>query len=138
MEKVLTYDKLVDGEVVEMPIRFRSTANLPLIYAEQFGGELFLDLSKIAGAWHPGDKEAGTKGYFEEFADMSGAYKVIWALAKCADKSIEPPTEWFDQFEDGIPVWVWFAELHELMTASFSGLRKNVPAAVSQQAQQES
>ena len=129
MEKILVYKKQENGELVEQQVRFKSTASLPVIYAEQFGRELFPDLDSIITSWHPGDKEKNTRGYFDDRANMSLVYKIVWALAKCADRTILPPIEWLDTFEDGLPIWEWFAELSDLMFASFTGATKTAPAA---------
>lgn len=116
MEKILT----IDGRQV----RFKSTAALPLRYKAQFGRDLMADASAVLKCWHPG-KKAGEKGYFSDDLDLSIVYNVIWAMAKTASPDILPPLEWFDSFEAGLPIFDWFADLAELMLASFKGERKN-------------
>lgn len=114
MEKILNYE--------DRQVRFKSTAALPLRYKAQFGRDLFADSAVVQNSWH-GDEEGN--GYFDETLDMSLIYNVVWAMAKTADMSIKPPIEWFDEFENGLPIFTWFAELSELLTQSLSGQRKN-------------
>lgn len=121
MEKILT----IDGRQV----RFKSTAALPLRYKAQFGRDLVSDFSAVQKSWHPTPTEDGAEdgadgGYFDDTADFELIYNVLWAMAKTADPSIKPPLEWFDEF-DGLPVFNWFAELGDLITASFAGTQKN-------------
>lgn len=130
MEKILYYEEL-DGEtVVKKQMRFKATAALALKYKAQFGSDLFKDLKTVQSSWH---KDGDNPGHFDQNADISIVYNIVWAMAKSADPNILPPIEWFDSFEDGLPIWNWFAELSTMMTASFTGIEKNLQETESQQ-----
>ena len=135
MEKVLYYEAQDGDQVVKKQMRFKATAALALKYKEQFGSDLFKDLKTVQASWH---KDGDQPGYFDRNADISIVYNIVWAMAKSANPDLPPPIEWFDSFEDGLPIWVWFAELSPMMTASFSGTAKNLPETESQQQQSAS
>ena len=115
MEKALTYN--------DKQVRFKATASLPLRYKAQFGRDMFADIAAVQKSWHPAEDEQG--GHFDETLDLALIYNVVWAMAKTADASIKPPVEWYDEFEAGLPVFNWFAELSDMLVTSLMGTQKN-------------
>lgn len=123
-------------------IRFRATAALPLQYKAQFGRDLFSDLNKVQSCWHGPSivlsqeeiasgqmttehMEAFQAGYFDENLDLELLYNLVWAMAKCADRSIAPPLEWYDQFDEGLSIFGVFGDLSDILTRSMHGTIKN-------------
>ena len=134
MEKILT----IDGQ----DVRFKATAALPLQYKAQFGRDLFADMAKVQGCWHgptivlsaeeiaSGEMteehaQALTTGRFDDSLDLSMIYNIVWAMAKCADRNIKPPLEWYDQFEEGLSIFEVFGELSDILMRSMHGTIKN-------------
>lgn len=123
-------------------VRFRATAALPLQYKAQFGRDLFADMAKVQKCWHgptiilsaeeieseqmtEEHAQALATGHFDDNLDLGLIYNIVWAMAKCADRSIKPPLEWYDQFEDGISIFEVFGEVSDILMRSMNGTVKN-------------
>ena len=111
MEKIIN----IDGK----DVRFKSTAVLPLRYKAQFGRDMFADVVAIQDSW---DEE---KQQFTGRLDLELVYNVVWCMAKSANPEIEPPFEWYDQFEEGLPIFDAFGQLSEMLMKSIMGTQKN-------------
>ena len=85
----------IDGKNV----KFKSTGALPMRYKAQFGRDIFEDLYKMQGAGDMKNKKQPTIKDIESI-DFDTFYKIIWILAKTADKDIPEPIEWLDQFDE--------------------------------------
>lgn len=89
MEKTIK----IDGQ----DVKFKSTGALPMRYKSQFGRDFFQDLFKMQAAAEINNKEAPAIKDIEKL-DFDTFYKIIWTLAKTADKTIPEPIEWLDSF----------------------------------------
>ena len=85
----------IDGKNV----KFKSTGALPMRYKAQFGRDFFKDLYKMQSAVDMKNKKQPTIKDIESI-DFDTFYKIIWILAKTADKDIPEPIEWLDQFDE--------------------------------------
>ena len=85
----------IDGKNV----KFKSTGALPMRYKAQFGRDFFKDLYKMQSAVEKKNKKQPTIKDIESI-DFDTFYKIIWILAKTADKDIPEPIEWLDQFDE--------------------------------------
>lgn len=119
MEKTL----VIDGKAV----RFKSTAATTLRYKAQFGTDFFVDLLKMKPILDALEKDLD----FDELEyetlkhlDFELFYRIIWVLAKTADKTIPEPIEWLDTFSE-FPIKEILPELQDLLAASFQG-KKNL------------
>ena len=115
MEKTL----VIDGKAV----RFKSTAATTLRYKAQFGTDFFVDLLKMKPILDALEKDLD----FDELEyetlkhlDFELFYRIIWVLAKTADKTIPEPIEWLDTFSE-FPIKEILPELQDLLAASFHG-----------------
>lgn len=111
MEKTLT----IDGQEV----RFKSTGATPLRFKAQFGKDYFAELMKMK------DLESITNGDTDALAkiDFEGLYKIVWTLAKTADKDIPEHIEWLDGFDE-FPLLEVFMELQDLIMKSLQTSKK--------------
>lgn|SRR5690625_293420 len=119
MEKTLE----IDGRNV----KFKSTAATALRYKAQFGSDFFLDLLKMKPILDAVEKDLD----FDELdydtlkhLDFELFYRIIWVLAKTADKTIPEPIEWLDTFSE-FPINEILPELQDLISKSFQG-KKNL------------
>ena len=109
MEKTIHID--------ERDVPFKSTGATPLRYKAQFGSDFFADLMKMEGAM-------SKKGTIDpEKLDFEVFYKMAWALAKTADKSIPDPESWLDTF-DVFPIVEIVPELQDLIMSTLEGKKK--------------
>lgn len=98
MEKIIN----IDGK----EIRFKANAALPLHYATHFGSDVLVDAFDT-------DKDAGKNTVL--------MYRMIWALAYCADNSISPLEKWIEEFES-FPIYKIYNELSEMFWLSVRGI----------------
>ena len=97
MEKVIS----IDGRQV----RFKATAALPLYYATHFNSDV------LANALNMNDNKG------ENTIQM---FRMIWTMAYCADKTIKPMEQWFEEFEN-FPVYKIFGELNDMFWGTVKG-----------------
>ena len=109
MEKTLT----IDGRQVP----FKSTGAFMLRYRSQFGKEPLKDIAKL-------EKLVGPDGKLGDISalDLEPFYNLVWTLAKTADKSIPPPMDWLDSFDE-FPMMDILPELQEML---FHALESNI------------
>ncbi len=101
MEKIIE----IDGKQV----LFKSTGSFLLRYKAQFQRDGLADLMKLSASL---DENGELKNY--DTLDLEVFFKLIWTLAKTADKEIEPMFEWLDTFEE-FPLADIIPELMELI-----------------------
>lgn len=87
MEKILN----IDGRQV----KFKSTGAFLLRYKAQFGRDAMKDIYKLSEAVGEDNEIKNI-----EALDLEVFYDLVWTLAKTADKSIGPPLEWLDGFDE--------------------------------------
>jgi hypothetical protein len=98
MEKILT----IDGQ----DVRFKATAALPLHFATHFGSDVLNDALKL------GDDQG---------ANTVLMYRMVWTMAYCADNTIKPMEQWFDEF-NSFPIYKIFGELNTMFWDSVRGI----------------
>lgn len=106
MEKLL----IIDGRSVG----FKSTGAFLLKYKAQFQRDALKDIYKLQRA----TDESGAVTDIEAL-DMELFYNLIWTLAKTYDRTIPPPMEWLDTFDE-FPIMDILPELTGLIYTSFS------------------
>lgn len=87
MEKILN----IDGRQV----KFKSTGAFLLRYKAQFQRDAIKDIYKMQNAIDDNNEISNI-----DALDLEIFYDLLWTLAKTADKSIEPPMEWLDSFDE--------------------------------------
>lgn len=116
MDKVIK----LNGEEINL----RATAMNMVIYRSQFGK----DIMEVAGSI----VRAGAKEEYEKI-DGLGVARLIWTMAKTADKDFMPFDEWFESLE-AFPVLDVLGDTMELVMAnltSTTGIKpKNTKRAV--------
>ncbi|QPC47108.1 hypothetical protein [Mangrovibacillus cuniculi] len=120
MEKTL----IIDGR----PVRFKCAGSTPVIYKSQFGREFFvetIEVNKQLVLYAGLQTEEIDKFPLHDLQkiDFDVFYRMIWTLAKTADKGIPDPLLWLDSFED-FPILDTILELAELITAALTS-KKN-------------
>ena len=114
MEKTI----VIDGKNV----MFKSTGALPMRYKAQFGRDFFQDLFKMQDAAEMKGKKQPTIKDIEKL-DFDTFYKIIWTLAKTADKTIPEPLEWLDSFEE-FPIMDVLDEVMEMIESTIQAKKK--------------
>jgi len=118
MEKIIT----IDGRQV----KFKSTGAFLLRYKAQFHRDALKDIYKMQDAIEivketiideaTGEKKVVEKQVVKNIdaVDLDVFYNLVWTLAKTADKTIEPPFEWLDEFGE-FPLNDIIPELQDLI-----------------------
>ena len=114
MEKTIE----IDGKQV----RFKSTGALPMRYKSQFGRDFFKDLFKMQAAVEVKNKEEATLADIEKL-DFDTFYKIIWVLAKTADKNIPQMEAWLDSFDE-FPMMYILDEVMEMIESTIQAKKK--------------
>lgn len=134
MEKVIN----IEGR----DVKFCATAALALRYKSQFGRDLYRDMAKVQKCWNgpavilseeeiktgvltPEHEQALASVTISDELDLDLIYNIIWVMAKGADRTIPPPVEWYDTFENGFPLFGVFGELSDMLMRSMNGTLKN-------------
>lgn len=110
MEKVLN----ISGK----DVKFKSTGAYLLRYKAQFGRDALQDIYKLVGAVDPETKEITDV----EAIDLQVFFNLIWTLAKTADKTIDPPLEWLDTFEE-FPLMDIIPEIMDMITSCITSTK---------------
>lgn len=108
----------IDGQNV----KFKSTGALPMRYKAQFGRDFFQDLFKMQAVVDAKNKEQPTLEDIEKM-DFDTFYKIIWTLAKTADKNIPEPMEWLDTFGE-FPIMDVLDEVMEMIESTIQAKKK--------------
>lgn len=116
MEKRLVID--------EKEIPFKTTAATALLYKSQFQRDYLVDILKL----YKFDKLRKIDVNNIDFdaleqIDFEGMYSIVWALAKTADRNIDDPVTWLDQFEE-FPVLDIVYDLIDLIGKSVASSKK--------------
>lgn len=98
MEKIIN----IDGKEV----RFKSVAALPLHYAIHFSSDALADALEVG-------KDKGANTVF--------MYRLVWAMAYCADKTIPPLEQWAEGFEN-LNIYKVYNETSNLFWDSLKGI----------------
>lgn len=119
MEKTL----VIDGQEV----KFKSTGSVPLRYKAQFQRDYFADISKLQDIVVKSNESDAEK----ESIDLGSLntdvfYRIVWTLAKNADKEIPDLLNWLDEF-DSFPIIEVAFELMDIITASIQTKKKSQP-----------
>lgn len=118
MEKTLT----IDGE----KIKFKSSGAVPLRYKAQFQRDYFADIYKLM------DLVDGEVENLDDIKpedinianlDFDVFYRVVWTLAKTADKDVPDLMSWLDEF-DSFPIVEVTVELMDIIAASIQTKKK--------------
>ena len=104
MEKIIT--------IGDRPIKFKSTGATLLRYKLQFQRDMLTDLLMLEKAINKKDETNINS------IDLEMFYNLLWTFAKTADKTIEPPLEWLDSFEE-FPIFDIIPELQDLIFSNF-------------------
>jgi hypothetical protein len=116
MEKTLT----IDGQEV----RFKSTGAVPVRYKAQFHRDFFKDVLKMRKLSNVTEKKPEDITDEElEPLDLEVFYRIIWVLAKTADKDIPDLLTWLDSFEV-FPFDEVMEELSEMISSSIQQSKK--------------
>lgn len=110
MEKTLT----IDGK----DVRFKSNGLVPLLYKDEFQRDFFKDVFNLG----LGQKDKDEMEQINSI-DFYLFYRVAYAFAKTADKSITNFYEWFESFEE-FPIIELLPDFFELITATISSQKK--------------
>ena len=114
MEKTV----VIDGR----DVKFKSTGALPMRYKAQFGRDFFQDLFKMQAVVDAKNKKKPTLEDIEKL-DFDTFYKIIWTLAKTADKSIPEPMEWLDTFGE-FPIMDILTEVMDMIESTIQAKKK--------------
>lgn len=106
MEKILN----IDGRQV----KFKSTGAFLFRYKAQFHRDALKDIYKLDSAIDDNNEIKDI-----DALDLEVFYNLIWTLAKTADKTIEPPLEWLDSFDE-FPLMDIIPELTDLIFSCIS------------------
>lgn len=118
MEKIIP----IDGK----DIKFKSSGAVPLRYKAQFQRDYFGDISKLQ------DLIVNNLDSPEDITpddidlsrmDFDVFYRIVWTLAKTADKDIPDLMNWLDEF-GSFPIIEVTLELMEIITASIQTKKK--------------
>ena len=104
MEKII--------KIGDRPIKFKSTGATLLRYKLQFQRDMLTDLLMLEKAINKKDETNINS------IDLEMFYNLLWTFAKTADKTIEPPLEWLDSFEE-FPIFDIIPELQDLIFSNF-------------------
>ena len=104
MEKIIT--------IGDRPVKFKSTGATLLRYKLQFQRDMLTDLLRLEKAINNKDEED------INIIDLEMFYNLLWTFAKTADKTIEPPLEWLDSFDE-FPIFDIIPELQDLIFSNF-------------------
>lgn len=113
MEKILD----IDGKQV----RFKSTAAFAKRYKAQFGRNVFSDFYRLSSVLKK--DEVGNDVVDYENLDIDVFYDIAWVMAKTAEPSLPPVTEWLDTFDE-FPIEETLSELVPLITQSLVSAKK--------------
>lgn len=103
MEKIITIEN--------KNVLLRTTAGVLIHYKQQFGRDYNDDYSDLKDLIN--DKNS----YTQRFAEVG--FGLLWAMARTADKSIEPPSVWLKGV-DGVALLKAIIEASELFSAALS------------------
>lgn len=78
------------------PVKLKATAKLALIYRDTFGEEILAVQGGLIAAIQENDKSPMRA---IQAWDSVGIIKLIWTMAKNADKSVPPMEDWLDTFD---------------------------------------
>ncbi len=93
-------------------VQLKATGSFLLRYKAQFGRDALQDIFGIYGA-------VDKKGNVSNAAalDVEVFYRLIWTLAKTADKDIPEMMEWLDGFDE-FPIMDVMGEIMDIITSS--------------------
>lgn len=107
MEKTV----VIDGK----NINFKCTGGTMLRYRNQFNREFLVDLEKLKDVNKPGNLENLTLEPFE---------RILWTMAKTADKEIPDLQAWLDSFDFFPTLEIW-KEVQDMVIKSLRVQPKN-------------
>lgn len=113
MEKTLT----IDGRKVT----FKSTGALPVRYKSQFGEDFFKDVMTALNVSELFGKELTIEEI--KSVDFDVFYRILWTMAKTADKDIPEPLDWLDEFDE-FPLIEILPEVIDLLMANLYSTKK--------------
>ena len=96
----------------DRPVKFKSTGATLLRYKLQFQRDMLTDLLRLEKAINNNDELNVSN------IDLELFYNLLWTYAKTADKTIDPPLEWLDTFDE-FPIFDIIPELQELIFSNF-------------------
>ena len=108
MEKIIN----IDGK----DVKFKSTGATTLRYKAQFGEDYFEEIVKMSKTLQEG------KATMSNF-NLDVFYKIVWILAKTANKDIPTYLEWYDEF-DNFPIIEVATELQDLIQSTMVSKKK--------------
>lgn len=106
-------------------VRLKSTAATPLIYKNQFKTSFMTDLMLLSKAFKNGTDISKMSYNQIRNVDLDIFYNFVWVLAKGADKTIEPPLEWFAKFGE-FDLEEVTTDVMELLVSSIGGTKKKL------------
>lgn len=124
------------GNIIDIPVKFRSSAAAPLVYRMKFGRDIMADMADLAKSMRSAEKAAkitaARKGTemtesekaeaFYSTADLTLFLQVAYVFAYCADNTIEKDIfRWLDNFEM-FSIHAVLPELMELWNMNNMGL----------------
>lgn len=120
MEKTIT----VDGK----ELKLKANAMNALIFRSAFGEDIF----KVQGTFSKTINDDGTPAL--ENIDCLGVMKLVWTMAKAADKTTPAFESWLDTFEE-FPIMDVFVEIHDMLMINMTSTTKikNAKAAANSQ-----
>jgi hypothetical protein len=120
MEKTIVID--------DQEVKFKSTGSVPLRYKAQFQRDYFADIAKLQDVLVSNTKEKDVKEEDIDFSrlDVDVFYRIVWTLAKNADKEIPDLLNWLDEF-NSFPIIEVAFELMDIITASIQSKKKSLP-----------
>jgi hypothetical protein len=116
MEKTIE----IDGQMVP----FKTTAATALLYKAQFQRDYLIDILKLYKFEKLQKMNLDNLNFNElEDIDFDSMYRIIWALAKTADRTITDHITWLDQFSE-FPVMDIVFDLIDLIGRSVTTSKK--------------
>ena len=112
-------------------VRLKSTAATPLIYKNQFKTSFLTDMMLLSKAFQNGTDISKMSYNQIRNVDLDIFYNFVWALAKGADKNIEPPLEWFAKFSE-FDLEEVTTDVMELLVSSIGGTKKKLMMSAAQ------
>lgn len=107
-------------KISDKDIAFEANASILLIYHQNFMSDYFTDVALALSCYNTD----GTVNVRYLRTDLMA--QIIYALAKCADKTLPLCEEWLATFELGeFNVNVIFSELLEIITQDSKSVKKN-------------
>lgn len=114
MEKFVTIDNKQVG--------FKTNGAVPLMYMAQFQKDMIKDILSM-GVTGKGKEKVDEIEWIRKNVDFMTFFNIAWVYAKAYDKTIAPPMEWLESFDE-FPIMDVIEPLQELLEKTLSTKKK--------------